>query len=587
MVLKIIGFGVLLWSCWTGLLLAQTPPLSPFPNGIDPRPQPFPSPPPLPEPQESTPLITPPPTSIETPIPPSSATTIRVKQFKVEGSTVYTAQQLNEIIVKTLQAKGLCETGITSTQLSGNCQPLSILDLSSVADAITQRYQADRYSTSGAYLPEQTFDPETGIITLQVIEGKAKIEIVGNQRLQSNYIISRLNDVVTAPLNTDRILDRLQVLQLDPLIDYISAELMAGSRLGENILRVTLKEAKTWSSTISLNNSRSPSVGSTKTELAISQGNVLGFGDRFSLSYSLTDGSNGFDAIAYSIPLNRKNGTLQISANLSDSNVIEKPFDRLDIESQSHTYELTYRQPLSITPTTESAIGLTFSRRGTSTSLLGIPFPLSAGSDDNGNINISVLRFFQEWTKRDTDQITALRSQFSFGVDWLGTTTQTSSPDSRFFAWRGQAQYIKALTPDTQTLFVFRSDLQLADRPLLGLEQFSIGGNDSVRGYRQDSLLLDNGLYLTSEIRFPILTIPQWKTTLKIVPFFDLGTGWNSSNDTPEIHTLISSGLGLLLQSGSSLTARLDWGLPLTSFPSPKNTLQENGIHFSIEYHPF
>ena len=56
----------------------------------------------------------------------------------------------------------------------------------------------------------------------------------------------------------------------------------------------------------------------------------------------------------------------------------------------------------------------------------------------------------------------------------LGATINRDEPDSRFLLWRGQAQWLRQLAPDT--LVLLQTDMQLADRKLLGLEQFGIGG---------------------------------------------------------------------------------------------------------------
>ncbi|HEY9882146.1 MAG TPA: hypothetical protein V6C98_00920, partial [Thermosynechococcaceae cyanobacterium] len=55
----------------------------------------------------------------------------------------------------------------------------------------------------------------------------------------------------------------------------------------------------------------------------------------------------------------------------------------------------------------------------------------------------------------------------------------------------------------------------------------------------------------------------------------------------PDPRTLLAVGLGLRLQYSDRLTARLDWGIPLTDINGAKNTLQENGLYFSIVISPF
>ena len=87
------------------------------------------------------------------------------------------------------------------------------------------------YITSGAFIPEQ--DIEEGIVEIQVVEGKLEdIQITGNHRLNPNYVIRRLELAGAAPLNTEHLLEGLQLLQLDPLIETIDAELSAGIEPG-------------------------------------------------------------------------------------------------------------------------------------------------------------------------------------------------------------------------------------------------------------------------------------------------------------------------------------------------------------------
>ncbi|MFZ4557805.1 MAG: ShlB/FhaC/HecB family hemolysin secretion/activation protein [Pseudanabaena sp.] len=43
-----------------------------------------------------------------------------------------------------------------------------------------------------------------------------------------------------------------------------------------------------------------------------------------------------------------------------------------------------------------------------------------------------------------------------------------------------------------------------SDRPLVPLQQIGFGGQDTLRGYRQDLLLGDNGAALSAELRIPV-----------------------------------------------------------------------------------
>ncbi|XZF60774.1 MAG: BamA/TamA family outer membrane protein [Gloeotrichia echinulata DVL01] len=74
---------------------------------------------------------------------------------------------------------------------------------------------------------------------------------------------------------------------------------------------------------------------------------------------------------------------------------------------------------------------------------------------------------------------------------------------------------------------------------------------------------------------------------MQIAPFFDIGTVWNSRGINPQQQTISSFGLGLLWQPSRDLNLRLDYGIPLTDVSTGGNTLQDNGLTFSLRYQAF
>ncbi|WP_103668503.1 ShlB/FhaC/HecB family hemolysin secretion/activation protein [Pseudanabaena sp. BC1403] len=487
-----------------------------------------------------------------------------VKQIEVTDSTVFSTEEL-AVVTKPFIGR-----------------ELTFAELLQVRSAITQLYTSRGYISSGVIIPPQTLS--NGVIKMQAIEGSLEeIKVTGLQHLNPDYIRSRLQLAGAKPLNINQLLEGLQLLKLNPLIENISAELQTGDRPETRILLVEAKEAKNFSVIPTIDNGRSPSVGSFRRQIQLSHANLFGLGDGLKLGYTNTDGSNGFD-FSYTLPINPSNGTIQLAAGTTTSNVIESPFDVLKISAVSKYYEATYRQPLILRPQEELAVGLTFSRQESQTSL-GIdnigPFPISSGSDSQGSTRVSALRFFQEWTRRNEQSVMAFRSQFSLGLGGLfnATVNQQEVPDSNFLSWRGQGQWVQLLAPDT--LFLLRGDIQIANRTLLTLEQFGLGGVSTVRGYRQEALLTDNGAQISAEVRLPIFKDVASKEVLQLTPFVDAGTGWNSNGRNPNPNTLVGLGVGLLWQQGENLSIRLDWGVPLVNVPSQGNSSQERGLYFS------
>ncbi|MEO1093879.1 MAG: ShlB/FhaC/HecB family hemolysin secretion/activation protein [Cyanobacteria bacterium J06638_28] len=557
------------------------------------------------EPDEVTPETLPeepPPVIVRQPEP------IAVEQFVVTGSTVFNPADLAAIALATVQ--GVPDAEVmedTEDAETANLDPCPVLtpepvtapltltpsQLLQASDAIEQCYIRAGYVNSGTFIAEtELTNAEDGTVEISVVEGQLEainvdINRAGPFALRPSYVESRLRNAIGDPFNLDELVDAVRLLELDPLINQISTELVPGTRTGTSVLNTTVTQDDGFDITLFLDNDRSPSVGSFRQGVALSQANILGIGDRFSFGFNRTEGSRELN-LGYTVPINARNGLLGFNFTRSNSEVIEEPFTILDIFSTSRTFEFSYRQPLILTPTQEFALSLRASRRTSQAEFLEgingepIPFP-GTGADEEGRTRITALRFGQEWISRDEQQVIALLSEFSFGLDLLDATIQPVGPDARFLLWRGQGQWVRRLG---DALFIARGNVQLSDRPLLPNEQFSFGGQNAGRGYRLNTLLRDNGWFLSGEVRVPVFRDEEDDLVVQIAPFLDVGGGWNNDDDFPDTLFLTSTGLGLILDVSDRFSARLDWGVPLSDFDTEGNSLQDSGLYFSIRMTP-
>jgi hemolysin activation/secretion protein len=137
----------------------------------------------------------------------------------------------------------------------------------------------------------------------------------------------------------------------------------------------------------------------------------------------------------------------------------------------------------------------------------------------------------------------------------------------------------------------------LASEALLPLEKFSIGGRYSVRGYRENSYVRDNGANVSLEWQVPVfrLPVPGLSKTIadgqiQLATFADFGWSKNrdlrpsSQNSVGESgpNTIASWGLGILWDPAPKYHAELYWGLPFRSIDNTNNDIQDIGIHFQV-----
>ena len=517
---------------------------------------------PVTPPTETVPIL---PSSPEENLPDTtfpSSQSFFVKEIKIKGNSV-----LNDEII---QLKQVLEN-----------KKITFEQLLQLRTEITQLYTKEGYISSGAFIPINQ-DIANGVVQIQIVEGELEdIIISGLKRLQKRYVRSRIKRFAGKPLNQKHLEQALQLLQIDPLIKRVNAELTAGSIPGNNVLQIKITEAPAFHGGINFANNQSPSVGSEQTSIFVAHDNLLGFGDKLSTEYGITEGLDIYN-INYSVPVNALDGKVSVRFSNSDSKIIESDFDDLDIRSETETLSFNFRQPLVYTPDKEFALGLAFDLRRSQTFILDdIPFSFTEGPED-GESKLSVIRFYQDWLQRNTNSVLAARSQFSVGIDAFDATVNDTGTDGRFFSWVGQFQWVQRLSP--RILMLTKVNTQLTGDSLLSPEKISVGGVDTVRGYRQNQIVSDNGVFGGIEVRIPLSSKVE---TLQLIPFFDIGTGWNNRGENPDPQTLASLGLGLQWQPTRSLGLRADYGIPLIGRGDSGDSLQDYGLNFSFRYQPF
>jgi len=514
------------------------------------------------QPTETDPILSP---STEENLPKTtfpSGETFFIKEIKIKGNSVL--QDEINLLKQPLENK-----------------KIAFEQLLQLRSQITQLYAENGYISSGAFIPNnQNVGDE--IVEIQIVEGELEgITITGLQRLKKSYVRSRIQRLAGKPLNQKRLEQALQLLQIDPVIERVNAELTAGSVPGNNILQVKITEAPAFHAGVTFANNQSPSVGSEQASIFIAHENLLGFADEFSAEYAVTEGLDVY-SLNYAIPFNSLDGTVGVRFSNSDSQIIEDEFNDLDIRSETETLSFNLRQPLVYTPDNEITLGLAFDLRRSQTFILDdIPFSFTEGPEE-GESKLSVIRFSQDWLRRNANSVLAARSQFSVGIDAFDSTVNDSGTDARFVAWVGQFQWVQRLSP--RILMLAKVNTQLTGDSLLSAEKISIGGVDTVRGYRQNQVVTDSGIVGRIEARIPLLSQVE---TLQLIPFFDIGTGWNNRNDNPDPQGLASLGLGLQWQPLKGLGLRADYGIPLIGRGENGNSLSENGFNFSVRYQPF
>ena len=463
---------------------------------------------------------------------------------------------------------------------------VSAQELQELAQRLTTYLVERGYVSSGVIVPDQKVSD--GIVTLQVVAGHlTEAVIAGNRRLRDGYISQRLGDVYSSPLNVNDIASRLQVLEQDPRIERIDAAVKPGTARGAAVLNLNIEERRGFGFSVGADNYISPNVGSQQVRAEIHHLNLTGFGDTLQLTYAHAEGYKGGSG-AYSIPLTRWNTLLNVFFERSSSRIVTEPFESLDIEGDTTRYGADLRQPVFRSPQSEFTLGLGLDVQKVESFLLGEPFSFSV-ADDQGVSRTTAVSFSQEYVRSQASRVLALRSSFTFGIDALDASVGGPS-DGEFRYWLGQAQWLQKLDLWDSTVRV-HGQLRLADDALPAYRKYALGGARSVRGYRENLIVRDNGGLLTLEwslpiahLAFPGLSSGQSDGEVRLTPFVDYGAGWDH-DDEDNTFDMAGAGIAIRWQLAPNSYLELQAAKSLIERPigASGHVLQDDGIYFSAQ----
>jgi hemolysin activation/secretion protein len=488
-----------------------------------------------------------------------------IKDFQFIGNTIFPTEELQRI-VKPYIGKMVNNS-----------------DLQQIRDTLTNLYLDKGFVNSGAAIllrDNPKININSAVLKIHLIEGKlGEIQVVGSKRL-SNYVKTRLTE--RGILNSNYLLEKIRLLNGDPLIKNISAKLLPTDAPNRADLEVDLIPSNPYRVEVFVNNYRNSNVGSFQRGVSATILNPLTIGDRIAFYYSNSNGSDAIQA-SYTAPVNTQNTAVTFQYSYGANAVIARPASILDIKGTSQSYFLGLRHPLFRRVTNdhrfEIGLGIGLEHRESQASLLGFDFPISRGASENGLTKTSVLNFTADAAYGDAVQTTSVRSDFRLGID-IDSATSPSFDRGQFFAWRGEGQWARKLP--WSLLFSTRIGLQFSDRPLVASEQLTLGGIDTIPGYPQDAYLADNGTFagiaLTKAIDFG-----QYGR-LSIGPYFNVGYGWGNGQFDEPAQLLAAPGIGLNYEFNRSLFASLNYGIPIFDLGQVRNNLQNDGLFLSISY---
>jgi len=193
------------------------------------------------------------------------------------------------------------------------------------------------------------------------------------------------------------------------------------------------------------------------------------------------------------------------------------------------------------------------------------------------------------WMLRDDGGVTAFNAGVNFS--FRGAVSDESQFEDKRFKARGNYIFMTAGMERNQKLpadfsLLAKLDGQLSDQPLIANEQYTGGGVESVRGYRESEASGDNAIHGELELAAPDLIKKVGKEHFSLTPyiFFDAAILWlkDPLPGQQQHSSLGGSGLGLRGMLFGSLDFQTDLGFAVRD--TNRTSAGDARLHFKLRY---
>lgn len=434
---------------------------------------------------------------------------------------------------------------LTSKEIAAITAPyenreISIVELQEVIGRINEVYKNKNYITAKAILPPQTI--EKGVVRIQLVEGRiGKLFLSGNQYTRDRFFLDRLNLVNGELVRLDSLEQQLSYFNITNDV-RLRAELKPGAAFGTTDIVLVAQEPDNQPLLLFADNAGSKNTGQYRVGFSWTNKSLSGNRDALTLAPVWSKGTFA-GSVAYSVPVNSSGGRMAISYDKNRIDILKGEFSHLNIEGYSYDLGLSYIWPRVVRPGFKSEQSLQVHTKNSETLFDGSKLL-------DTDVDTAVMGF----------ALQASDSKNAAYVHHTVTRIHAESGDSsQFVKYNLFAVRQKSLAAGA--MVTVRLEAQLTpDRNLPTVEQFSLGGMSSVRGYPTGLLLGDRGYFVSAEWSRPVY--PNVTGFL----FLDHGgalpyKGNNQSNSSDDY--LTSFGIGSLIKFGDRDCMKVALGIPL------------------------
>lgn len=438
-------------------------------------------------------------------------------------------------------------------------QCLSLDRINQLVRAISEWYVQRGYITSRAFLTEQNLSH--GTLNITVLEGKLEaIHLQGASARQLNMAFPTRAGRILNLRDIEQGMEQINRLRTTP----VQIEIIPSTQPGYSIVNLTSTPEFPLTLGLNMDNSGQRSTGIGQLSGSLVGNDLLGVADRWFVSGGRSSAfSDWRDAQNFQAGVSVPYGYGLLDYSYSWSNYHSR-FNANSFDWYSNGDNISNRLSGSwvlfrngqIKTGVQIGLNHYVSHNWLNETLL-----------QSSSRKLTSLQIGFNHTQKIAGGVATLNPMLSRGMPWFDAESDKGKsddfPKAEFRKWSVSSSYQRPVTQKMWWLSSFYA--QWSPDRLYGSERLTIGGENSVRGYKEQYLSGDVGGYLRNELNYSLFTLPvigEVSTTLA------LDGGWLQSDkqDRYAAGTLWGSSLGLGTRN-AHVSTQLSLGIPV-SYPN-------------------
>ncbi|WP_442913075.1 ShlB/FhaC/HecB family hemolysin secretion/activation protein [Leclercia sp.] len=459
-------------------------------------------------------------TPSSTAIPPPDGPCFMISQVVLEGATI-----MPQVAASRLTAPW-------------RNQCLDMAALNALTHAVSDWYISRGYITSRAFLTEQ--DLNHGTLHIAVMEGKLQqIQLEGvPERTLKMAFPGRVGKILNLR-DIEQGMEQLNRVRQTP----VEIEILPGDRQGYSIVNLTAAPEFPLTGSLNVDNSGQKSTGTGQLSGVLTGNNLLGIADKWFISGGRSsDFSSSKDAQNFAAGVSMPYGYGLLDYSYSWSNYLSTIDNngyhwRSTGDNETHRLNGSWVLFRNGDIKTSAAVGLT--HRINHNYLDDVLLATSSRKLSSFSLGIN-------HTQKIATGVATFNPIFTQGVPWLGAEDDNDKrgdvPKAEFRKWSVNGSYQQPLA--NRLWWLSSVYFQWSPDRLYGSERLTLGGEASVRGFKEQYLSGDNGGYWRNEINASLLTLP-WIGQIGAMAALDGGWLKKDGFDRYASGTLWGAAIGL------------------------------------------